>query len=536
MEVPGYDLNLLLGAGPAGEVWRARTVAGEVVALKRLTTGPDAAVDAAVVHRVAELWQAAATPFTVALLEVTFFAGDPVLVLDFVSGGRLADLFDRREQFGPGEIVTLGVPLAKALLAAHALGLVHGNISAANVLLSEAGTPMLADLGVNQMRPASGLAGAAGPAADIRAVGEVLQQALDRCPVAVPPALREAIAAAVDEDATARPDAATLASSLRSSCPDAPLLRRDPGPLPGARPPVARRIPAPDRPGAPAAQGAPAVQGALAGRLAPPTKRQRPGAGWLPGRKLPGRAVPGKGVPEKGVPEKGLPDRGLPGARRTDANAAGTRTADERGRGRASLTGVVPQPLLIAAGAAAALVAAAGVGSAWGRGGPATAAPLPPVASTPTAGTGTVTTDWRAELDRLDAARATAFSAVNPALLDAADAPDSPAMAADRAALAGLQAKGLTAEGVRHRLLEVRSVRQSATSALLRVVDERTEVTTFDATGRIVGTLPLRPRAAYDIELVRASAGWRLAKVTPVAATPAPMGSSSPTVGASPRG
>ena len=108
MEVPGYTLDVLLGANPAGEVWRARTDAGEVVALKRLT----AAADEEVVRRAAQRWQAAATPYAVRLREVEFVDDDPVLVLDFFGGGCLADVLDRRERFGAGEIVTLGVPLA----------------------------------------------------------------------------------------------------------------------------------------------------------------------------------------------------------------------------------------------------------------------------------------------------------------------------------------------------------------------------------------------------------------------------------------
>lgn len=71
-------------------------------------------------------------------------------------------------------------------------------------------------------------------------------------------------------------------------------------------------------------------------------------------------------------------------------------------------------------------------------------------------------------------------------------------------------------------MIEVRSVLHSATGATLRVVDERTEVTTANGTGQVVGTLPVRARSAYDIELVRGPPGWRLSWVMPAAATPTP--------------
>ena len=441
MEVPGYALDVLLGAGPGGEVWRARNGAGEVVALKRLT----AALDREVVQAAADRWQAAATPYAVRLREVLYDEPDPVLVLDFVGGGCLTGVLDRRERMSAGEIVTLGVPLAEALAAAHAVGLVHGSVSAANVLLTEGGMALLADLGVAQMRGTAATAGTGDPAADLLALGELLQQALDRCPTAVPPALREAVAAAAGPEPGARPDAATLAISLRRSCPAAPLLRRDPGPLPGALPAAGPRPPAGD-------------EGSAAKPVGAARARRRP-------------------------------------------------------------IGPVRRRLLLAMGTTLGLAALAGAGWASGRGGP-TGTPLPPVTAHPAASPRPAGTDWRAELDRIDAARAVAFSAVDPAMLEAADAPGSPAMAADRAALAGLKARGLAADGVRHRLLEVRSVLQSPTGVSLRVVDERTAVTTVDRTGRVAGTVPLRARAAYDIELVRGPAGWRLARVTPAAATP----------------
>ena len=378
------------------------------------------------------------------------------------------------------------------MAAAHAVGLVHGNVSAANVLLTEGGMALLADLGVGQMSQSA--PGPADPAVDVRAVGGLLQQALDRCLTAVPAALLDAVAAAVAEDAAVRPDAASLATALRRSCPAAPLLRRDPGPLAGSRP----RLPAPPR------------EGAAAVRSAADPEQERPGVRGHAGRRSVGAGPSGR----QAASGKARSGRWL-----SSKESGAAQVVDRPGRRRYRLTGAVPRRLLVAAAAAVILAAGAGIGWASGRGGP-TVSPLPPAVTTPAAAPRAVGVDGRAELDRIDAARAVAFSAVNPALLEAADAPGSPALAADRKALARLKARGLSADGVRHRLLEVRSVLQSATGATLRVVDKRTEVTTVDGTGQVVGTLPLRPRAAYDIELVRGPAGWRLARVTPVAGAP----------------
>ena len=434
MELAGYDTGAFLGTGSVGEVWRAQTSAGETVALKRLTCP----VDVEVLRGEADRWRGLDTPYAVALRAVELHGDRPVLVLDYIGGGSLGDLLARRQLLGPGEVVALGVPLAEALAAAHTAGIVHGNVSAANVLLTEGGLPRLADLGVRQL-----LAGpaTAAPEADVAALGSLLQQAMIGCYETAPQVLVDAVAAA-SAPLPDRPTAAGLADLLRASCPAAPLLRRDPGPITGAAP-------------------------------SPPS------------------AVHSAGSP----------------ARRTGALRS------------LSVSSALSTRAVVAAGAVVVLVLAAGVGWASGRGGPAPV-PLPPRAESPGDKAVGVPApaarpDWRKELDRLDAARAVAFAAADPALLAAVDAPGSPALAADRATLASLKAKGLAADGVRHHLIEVTAVLQSADKVTLRVLDERAPVSTVDASGQVVATLPARTRATYDVELVKVSGAWRLARVTP---------------------
>ena len=433
MDLAGYDMRAFLGTGSVGEVWRAQTSAGETVALKRLTCPADWEV----LRGEADRWRDLDTPYAVALRAVERHRDGPVLVLDYIGGGSLAGLLDRRQLLGPGEVITLGVPLAEALAAAHAAGIVHGNVSAANVLLTEGGVPRLADLGVRQLLAGPGTAQ---PEADVAALGSLLQQAMIGCYETAPQALVDAVAAA-SAALPDRPTAAGFAAALRESCLAAPLLRRDPGPIAGAA-------------------------------MAPQTLAR------------------GAGSPARGV-----------GWLRT-----------------ALVSSALSKRALVVAGAVVVLASAAGIGWASGRGGPAPV-PLPPRAEGPPVralgAPAAAGPDWQKELDRLDTARAVAFAAVDPGLLAVVDAPGSPALAADLATLASLKAKGLAADGVRHHLIEVTAVLQSGDKVTLRVLDERMPVSTVDASGQVVATLPARTRATYDVELVKVSGVWRLARVTP---------------------
>jgi len=74
-----------------------------------------------------------------------------VLVLDLADGGSLAGLLDARGRLTPGEVITAIAPVAAALAYLHDEGVVHGDVSAANVLFTAAGVPLLCDVGVSRL-------------------------------------------------------------------------------------------------------------------------------------------------------------------------------------------------------------------------------------------------------------------------------------------------------------------------------------------------------------------------------------------------
>jgi hypothetical protein len=481
--LPGYDVQALLGFGGTGEVWRARELAtGEVVALKRLRAGADPSALAAL-RREATVLRSLDTPYVVRLRAVLGEGDDPVLVLDHAGGGSLAALLARRGSLDPGEVVTVAGPLAQALAAAHARGLVHGDLSPSNVLFSSEGMPLLTDLGLARLAddgaqasagtaeyldPAVAAGGAPTPASDVWSlaavchhmlagspphegdgVGDVLTAARSgsRAPLGLlapsaPRPLVEAVERALDPDPSARPDAAAFAGLVRRAHAAAPVRLT----------------------GAPAAGPVPVVRETHA-------------------------------VPRHGAPSP--------------------QPADGRRR---------PRWLAPVLAAAVLLAAAAGLGWWLGRGddAPAAAAVLPAASASPSPSTTasaspTATApDWAAVLEELDAVRARAFASGDLGLLAQVYAPGAAGLAADTSLLQELTSAGRTASGVRHQVRSVEEREIGTDRVRLRVVDVLAGYEVRAADGGVVTRTPARGEAPYDVELARTSDGWRLVEVRPL--------------------
>lgn len=259
-ELAGYDVEELLGSGATGEVWRAREHAtDDAVALKRVHGG--AGVEARDrLRREAAVLAVLDHPHVLRLRRLLAPGDDLVLVLDHAVGGSLARLLATRGRLTAGECVTLGVPLAQALAAVHARGLLHGDLSPGNVLFTGDGRPLLADLGLARVLgyDAGDLGGSrgfldpslrhgpdAGPSTDVHGLGAVLHAALaGQAPYddqglrglalaalvpGAPPALVAAIEAALAADAGERPGAGELAAALFAAAPAAPVRLVAPG-------------------------------------------------------------------------------------------------------------------------------------------------------------------------------------------------------------------------------------------------------------------------------------------------------------------
>lgn len=228
--LPGYDVERLLGAGSAGEVWLARERSTlETVAVRIVTVAAEADLDR--VRREAVQVAAVRHPHLVRVRSVLPVDGGVALVTDFVEGGSLVALLAARGSLTPGEVVTIGAPVATALAAIHAQGRVHTRVRGTNVLFTVDGRPLLADFGLVLL---ADRAEDAAPADDVVALGEVLALTLDRD---APAELRACVERAASVDPAGRPSAEELARDLRRTGRAAPVRpdgASDSGPAPRA--------------------------------------------------------------------------------------------------------------------------------------------------------------------------------------------------------------------------------------------------------------------------------------------------------------
>jgi serine/threonine protein kinase len=212
-----------IGRGGDATVYRARQSGRDVV----LRLGSRVATDPAEFRRHAAAVAAVVHPHLVRVYSAGLTAaGHPYLLLEFRPGGSYADRLATGGARPAAEVRSAGVGLADALAAAHAAGIVHGDVKPGNVLLAADGSPALADfaLAAGHLTPAytapEVFRGApAGPAADVYALGATLYALLtgrppgwpavgtpslgpppESAPAGVPPALSGVLGVATAPD------------------------------------------------------------------------------------------------------------------------------------------------------------------------------------------------------------------------------------------------------------------------------------------------------------------------------------------------
>jgi serine/threonine-protein kinase len=259
-----YRLDRIAGHGGMATVFVAwDTVLERDVAIKLLQRGHD---DDGVLHarfRREALTEARVVhPNVVAVHDVGVHDdGRPYIVMDYVAGQPLSALI-AAGPLSSERVALLGLALARALAAAHALGIVHRDVKPANVLIDEQGLPHLTDFGLawaldaaqaaltapgtllgsaDYIAPEQARAGETSPRGDLYSLGAVLYHALAGASPFAGGGAIEVTLRRFDEDAPpllervpdVDPDLAALVHAL---------LARDPAQRPADAAAVAERL------------------------------------------------------------------------------------------------------------------------------------------------------------------------------------------------------------------------------------------------------------------------------------------------------
>lgn len=133
--ISNYLLEVRLGAGSFGEVWRARHhVFGDIVAIKIPTDGQyvrNLQREGVAVHGLRH-------PNIVRAIDLDPYADPPYFIMEYIDGPSLREVIDRKgREFPIRAAVTITRGILQALTAAHEGRLIHRDVKPANILLSE---------------------------------------------------------------------------------------------------------------------------------------------------------------------------------------------------------------------------------------------------------------------------------------------------------------------------------------------------------------------------------------------------------------
>ncbi|VTS06994.1 WD40 repeat domain-containing serine/threonine protein kinase [Tuwongella immobilis] len=199
--IPGYRVQRIIQQGGMGivyEAWQQRL--NRRVAIKMVLNPGQARPERMVRFLVeAELVAGLQHPNIVQVYDFGNYQDAPYFVMEFVSGGSLADRLRRADQsFTPTEAAQLVLAVADAMAFAHHRQIIHRDLKPGNILLTETGVPKVTDFGLARrgesvltqfgtvvgtpayMAPeqALGQSDSIGPASDIWSIGIILYECL----------------------------------------------------------------------------------------------------------------------------------------------------------------------------------------------------------------------------------------------------------------------------------------------------------------------------------------------------------------------
>jgi eukaryotic-like serine/threonine-protein kinase len=137
-----------LGSSADSETYRARGPAGEIAVLKRLRMAADARPGAtSALRECLDKARGLESPFVVAPHSLAEQAGAIVLLSRFVSGPSCKELLVRRGRFPADVVAEIARQVAHGCATLEARTILHGQITLANVRITNAGNTVLVDAG-----------------------------------------------------------------------------------------------------------------------------------------------------------------------------------------------------------------------------------------------------------------------------------------------------------------------------------------------------------------------------------------------------
>jgi eukaryotic-like serine/threonine-protein kinase len=152
-----YEVDVLLGAGGMGEVYRARdTRLGRTVAIKVLLSGLTASAERrARFEREARAISALSNPHICALYDIGRADDTEYLVMEYIEGETLADRI-ARGRLPLNQVLRFGVEIAQALQHAHRAGITHRDLKPGNIMITSSGVKLL-DFGLAKLTDPGGI-------------------------------------------------------------------------------------------------------------------------------------------------------------------------------------------------------------------------------------------------------------------------------------------------------------------------------------------------------------------------------------------
>jgi hypothetical protein len=492
------------------------------------------------------------------------------ILLDYAAGGSLQQLVSARGRLSVGETVTVLTPIAQVLGYLHGKGFTHSDVAPGNVLFTAHGKPLLADLGIARMvgdasgvpdrhtdgftdpAPVDAVRAGLQPERDVYAAaalgwycltGQPPPPSAARPPLAllvpeVPAALAAALEAGLSDDRRRRPAAADLATAVYRSAAAEPLdlsrsvhdtvmpelLTRRPLPPPGGR--LTNNLHAWGR----------RLKTTRWVRVA--ARLERVGNRAEPVRSRGGR------VTRRGAQVRHRAERQTKGTRTAFSPSHGTLTLWSRAVAGRDWAGAGRRLAVAGTVLAAAVLAGAvflGLAPAAPESGPSAPESGPAVqesdaaaqpANTPDANTSDANTpdsgvpgDVRRQLGAKDPVaavrglaqlRSLALREGRLDLLDAVNAPDTPAHAADRGIRSRLEKAGTVLAGFRTSLSGVRRLPEGTKGrAVVAATSSATAYEERAADGRVVAKGTAQQAIRLRLVLVPVEGRWRIADILP---------------------